>query len=41
MNRDQIAALKKSGGAEAVDAYRRYVRLGLLENAGRIIKEVA
>lgn len=38
---DQIAALKKSGGGEAVDAYRRYVRLGLLENAGRIIKEAA
>jgi regulator of protease activity HflC (stomatin/prohibitin superfamily) len=38
---DQVAALKKSGGAEAVDAYRRYVRLGLLENAGRIIKEAA
>lgn len=38
---DQIAALRQSGGAEAVDAYRRYVRLGLLESAGRIIKEVA
>ena len=38
---DQIAALRQSGGAEAVDAYRRYVRLGLLESASRIIKEVA
>ena len=38
---DQVAALKESGGTQAVDAYRRYVRLGLLEQAGRIIKEVA
>ena len=38
---DQISLLKSSGGTPAVNGYRRYVRLGLLEHASRVIKEVA
>lgn len=37
---NQLQLLKKSGGASALAAYKRYVQLGLLANAKKLIREV-
>ena len=38
---DQLSLLKESGGSTALASYKRYVQLGLLESARKVIKEVA
>lgn len=38
---DQLSQLKQSGGPTALASYKRYVQLGLLESARKVIREVA
>ncbi len=37
---EQLAALKAAGGKEALQAYRRFVRLELCKQAGQVVQEV-
>lgn len=38
---NQLGLLKQSGGANAIASYKRFVQIGLLESAKKIIKEIA
>jgi regulator of protease activity HflC (stomatin/prohibitin superfamily) len=37
---EQLSALKAAGGKEALEAYRRFVRLELFRQAGQVVQEV-